>query len=124
MKRNMYWILKDGEPVETTMETWANWYNDPRQSIVAQTQIDAEVRVSTVFLGLDHNWRTKGPPILFETMAFGGSLDMEQERYATLKEAQEGHKRMVARVLDAAGIIDAEIVDDPKLLKSGKDGDT
>ena len=39
--------------------------------------------VSTVFLGMDHNWRREGPPILFETMVFGGRYAGLQLRYAT-----------------------------------------
>jgi hypothetical protein len=51
------------------------------------------MRVSTVFLGLDH-WG-----MLYETMVFegDGSSDFECERYATRAEAIEGHKVVVAR---------------------------
>lgn len=63
--------------------------------IVSKTKI-GEVEVSTVFLGLDHNFFS-GPPLLFETMIFGGPLDQEQERYTTWDEAVEGHNRMVKR---------------------------
>lgn len=58
----------------------------------------ADVIVSTVFLGLDHRRGADGPPILFETMVFGGALNGEQERYSTWEEAQTGHDAMVARV--------------------------
>lgn len=54
-------------------------------------------RISTVFLGLDHSFGD-GPPMLFETMIFGGSLDGEQERYSTWDEAEAGHKRWVEKV--------------------------
>ena len=57
------------------------------------------VRVSTVFLGIDHQWGD-GPPILWETMVFGGELDQEQERYHTREEAQDGHQAMIERVLE------------------------
>lgn len=53
------------------------------------------VAVSTVFLGLDHRFFGEGPPILYETMIFGGPNDGEQRRYATRDEALAGHKRMV-----------------------------
>jgi len=56
------------------------------------------VKVSTVFLGLDHNYEQIGPPIVFETMVFGGPLDREQIRYATADEALVGHEAMVERV--------------------------
>jgi hypothetical protein len=58
-------------------------------------------RISTVFLGIDHNLEGDGPPLLFETMVFGGKLDQEQDRYATYDEALAGHGAMKRRVLSA-----------------------
>lgn len=63
-----------------------------------------EVSISTVFLQLDHafRWSQGGerpsPPILFETMVFGGRMDMARERYATWEEAEAGHARWVETV--------------------------
>lgn len=54
------------------------------------------------FLGIDHNWGV-GPPLLFETMVFGGWLDGEQERCSTWDEAEAQHKTMVLRVKDSLG---------------------
>src|SRR5262245_14898324 len=51
-----------------------------------------EILISTVFLGLDHQWMD-GPPLLFETMVFNGPCNEFQERYSTWKEAEEGHKK-------------------------------
>lgn len=56
------------------------------------------VRISTVFLGIDHGWDEHGPPILFETMVFGGNLDGEIDRYPTYKESKQGHADMLRRV--------------------------
>ena len=59
------------------------------------------MQISTVFLGLDHAFGS-GPPILWETMIFGGLLDEFQERYATKAEALAGHqqaRRQVAATL-------------------------
>jgi len=50
-----------------------------------------------VFLGLNHSFG-EGPPLLFETMVFGGALDQEQARYTTWEQAEAGHKQMLARV--------------------------
>lgn len=41
-------------------------------------QVVREVTVSTVFLGLDHNWY-RGRPILFETMTFGGRRERPED---------------------------------------------
>jgi hypothetical protein len=59
------------------------------------------VRVSTIFLGLDHNHGPGGPPVLFETMIFAPnipSLDQTQHRYTTYQDAIAGHAQAVARV--------------------------
>ena len=66
---------------------------------VAKDTID-DVKVSTVFLGLDHNFGGD-TPILFETMIFGGEHAEYQDRYATWDEAVAGHKTAVDRVKDA-----------------------
>ena len=65
---------------------------------VARTELaGGAVEISTVFLWLDHSYG-QGPPILFETMVFGGLLDEECERYSTWIEAEQGHEAMVDRV--------------------------
>lgn len=61
-----------------------------------------EVEVSTVFLGLDHAF--EGPPLLFETLVFGGELDGQMERYSTRQSAIAGHDQMVAKVRDSQGV--------------------
>jgi hypothetical protein len=40
-------------------------------------------------------------PVLWETMAFGGSLDMTQMRYTSQEEALAGHRAMVERCIEA-----------------------
>lgn len=57
-----------------------------------------DVRVSTIWLGLDHSYTLDGPPLIFETMVFGGHHDMDGERYATEAAALAGHDRWVAAV--------------------------
>jgi hypothetical protein len=56
------------------------------------------VRVSTVFLGLDHNYLGRGKPLLFETMVFGGLNDGEQIRTSTWEAAEQAHEQMIERV--------------------------
>ena len=92
----MHYILKDKKPVLVDLMTWARQFDDANR-IVEKTDIGT-VFISTVFLGLDHNYGDEGPPILFETLVFGGALDGEMDRYATWDEAVVGHKEMVARV--------------------------
>ena len=61
-----------------------------RDKTVGRDQF-GDVRVSTVFLGMDHSFNG-GTPILFETMIFGGEHDQYQERYCTWDEAEKGHQ--------------------------------
>lgn len=53
-------------------------------------------RVSTIWLGIDHDWLNDGPPLLFETMIF---LPNDQEeycdRYTTWEQAVEGHQEAI-----------------------------
>jgi hypothetical protein len=62
------------------------------------------IRVSTVFLMLDHSFMG-GPPVLWETMVFGGPNDCEQWRYAHRRAAKAGH-RDVVRFLRLALAVD------------------
>ena len=56
------------------------------------------VCVSTVFLGLDHGG-DGGPPVLWETIVFGGEHDQDCERYTSQKEAEQGHRLMCEKYL-------------------------
>lgn len=64
---------------------------------IADDFID-EVRVSTVFLGMDNNSDSDGPPLLFETMIVGGLLDQFRMRCTTYEEAEVMHQIVLAMV--------------------------
>ena len=83
---------------------WSGWMQTTSRR-VARTEMAHDVSVSTVFLGLDHAFGG-GPPLLFETMVFGGPLDQEQVRYATWDEADAGHVRLCALVRQALSASD------------------
>jgi len=52
--------------------------------------------VSTVWLGLDHNYFGSGPPLIFESMVFEqGMDDRYMDRYPTEQAAREGHAFIV-----------------------------
>lgn len=57
------------------------------------------VTVSTVWLGIDHSYGD-GPPMIFETMIFGGPYDQEQMRYSTEADAIDGHRRVMEDLAD------------------------
>lgn len=95
------YILDGHTPVPCNdVLAWGCWFENPEHRRVAATVLSGGVRVSTVFLGLDHNWG-EGPPALFETMIFEGPHDSEQWRYSTWDEAVAGHEAAV--VLAKAG---------------------
>lgn len=102
-----YYVLRDGEPVpEPNLRVWARWFEDsmPERRVAADEPVPG-VRVSTVFLGLDHGFG--GTPLLYETMIFdddgtGHRLAHEQWRYETKAEAVAGHADAVRAVREAA----------------------
>lgn len=79
--------------------------------VVAQTEVGPYF-VSTVWLGVDHNWWGRGPKILFETAVFlaeafyadrsdpdrAPMLEFDMRRYATEEEAQQGHDETVTLI--------------------------
>lgn len=94
MRKN--YILKDGKPVATdSILQWASWFETADRTLL-RTDITADVDVSTVFLGIDHNFTGKGPPVLWETLIRGGPRDGWMDRYTSEKDAKKGHKRACA----------------------------
>jgi len=103
MNRPYYYILDEhGEPQPCDdVIAWGTWFETAERHVAQDMDEGAgaeRVRVSTVFLGLDHNWRDVGPPILWETLVFGGPLDGEMDRYSSLADAVRGHQAMCRRV--------------------------
>lgn len=77
-------------------KAWARMFEGTAR-IVAKTRIGG-CEISTVFLGLDHNFGSGGLPILFETMVFRGGSGEECERCETWEQAEAQHAEMVAKV--------------------------
>lgn len=91
---NLY-VLDGHTPVfQPDIAAWAKW-RQANEGRVALTELDG-VKISTVFLGVDHNFFGDGPPILFETMVFGGPMDGDMRRYSTWDEAEISHAVIVA----------------------------
>lgn len=86
-----HYILKDKTPVAVDLTTWAEWFESHNRSVIKTSKDD--YIVSTVFLGLDHNFKDTGDPILFETMVFKNNslAELYCDRYSTWKEAEAGH---------------------------------
>lgn len=96
--RKPFWYKLDGlRPVpDETNGLWIQRNKDVRR--VALTKITEDVEVSTVFLGLDHNFGDGGEPVLFETLVFGGTMDGYMDRYTNWIEAEQGHQAIVDKV--------------------------
>ena len=60
--------------------------------------------VSTVFLGLNHNF-DGGKPLLFETLADVGGNDDVVDRYETWKQAERGHIEWCDKTLGTQGCL-------------------
>jgi hypothetical protein len=97
-----YILDNDHNPVPCDMMTWARMFEESDRHVAETMQ--GEVRVSTVFLGLDHGFG-EGPPVLFETMVLVDEQAQGRERYCTWAEAEAGHKRWVMEVFKATPIL-------------------
>lgn len=99
MSHGQYILDESGEPIKCeSLKEWGEWMGRIDRSVV-QTILDTGTRISTVFLGLDHG-HGSGPPLLYETMVFGGPMNQEEQRYSTRREALAGHARMQAVVTE------------------------
>ena len=92
-----HYILEGKTAVPADLMTWARWLEANRTTRHVKDERIGDVRISTVFLGLDHSFG-EGPPLIFETLVFGGSLDGEMERCTTWEQAEAQHAAMCDRV--------------------------
>ena len=96
----LFYILEGDQaiPVED-VAAWAKQFGalDCRQIELTLTD---DLRISTMFLGINGNISGKGPPLLFETIVYQldeDSSDLEWQRYSTIDEARKGHATMVEK---------------------------
>lgn len=102
MHRGHYILDNRNRVISVRLMKWRKWleadHNNGR-NIVKQQYI-AGFFLSTVFLGVNHNWGS-GPPLLFETMLFmpgGGGGELYYARYSTWKQAEKGHHATMLRL--------------------------
>jgi hypothetical protein len=112
MYRLLYYMLTDDRQIVATEDAvvWGEWFHTADRR-VAWDQDESGWYVSTVFLGLDHNFGSKGPPVLFETMVFAPTGRRQRKafreafvdqwntsmvRSATWEEAVSCHRVMYA----------------------------
>lgn len=82
---------------EEAMRRWGRFFEDTDNRRVGAEEV-GDVRVSTVFLGLNHQYFDGEEPLWFETMVFGGEHDQDMDRYTTWEQAEAGHKEVVRRL--------------------------
>ena len=93
------YILQGRTPVhEPDVAKWSAWF-ETADRVVSRTEIHGSV-ISTVFIGMNHGYYDQ-PPVLFETLIFGGPLDGEGRRYSTWDEAERGHQEYVQKILES-----------------------
>lgn len=109
MSIGKYILDDDGKAIPCeSLQEWGEWMESEDRTVAWHFQENANgqpLTVSTVFLGLDHQW-IGGPPLLWETMIFGGDEDDDgsQWRYASRDEALANHNMVVACMKKKYGI--------------------
>ncbi len=115
MEKMKYYILDEEHRVVEVedMTTWGEWFNRIEARRVSYTKLGKTgYVVSTVFLGLDHNFlvtETGGnyQPIVFETMVFDKDRnEMGCFRYTTWIEAIQGHETVVEQFAQKLGLVE------------------
>jgi hypothetical protein len=96
MTRPILYVLDDDHtPVPITdRAVWAAWFDDTDRTVARD--VVGDTLVSTVFLGIDHQYGI-GPPVLFETMVFvHGEAQPGCVRSSTWAEAEHAHALVLA----------------------------
>lgn len=78
---------------------------NPEKRFTKKTKVGNFI-VSTVDLGINHQFEKSKPPLYYETMIFTNSVDVEdknpfayfQQRYSTKKQALAEHKKVIQMV--------------------------
>ena len=95
-----HYLLICHDPVpEPDFNKWAISLGNTDRRV--KLTVQGDVKVSTVFLGVDHSVGG-GPPVLFETMVFRAGDSVDCQRYSTWDEAEIGHDEIVRSIFTAA----------------------
>jgi hypothetical protein len=91
------WYAPTGRPITSRQAAFLSVIPRNVGDTYLHTAVGA-VRISTIFLVNDHSHSMTGPPVLWETMVFGGPLDCHQWRWRSFDAARDGHTAAVAAV--------------------------
>lgn len=93
-----YLLDENKNAIPCTTEKWSEQREEMSKNNtkhVAEETI-GDYWVSTVWLGLDHQWLDDGPPLIYETMVFDTDHhEIYCSRSSTWFEAEEGHREAV-----------------------------
>lgn len=93
-----YKLDENKNAIPCSTEEWARQIEGMKKNKtkhIADETIE-DKRISTIWLGLDHQWMPRGRPLIYETMVFDkDARDIYCERYSTWQEAEIGHKKAV-----------------------------
>jgi hypothetical protein len=97
---NKYYLNEDKTYRPAGLMEWAEQFETMDRHVL-DDKIDGH-RVSTIWLGLDHNY-FGGKPLVFETMIFvdeDGGNDIYCDRYSTWEEAEKGHMQALSWLME------------------------
>jgi hypothetical protein len=118
MDRDKDWVGRpvyyDRHGAPMTLQQWADKFEDEDYRHITRDVIGPDepldpaplITVSTFWLGLNHDWRSD-EPLIYETVIVGGEHDATGMRYATERQAREGHRRVVEELRAGRSPIDA-----------------
>lgn len=97
---NKYMLDENKNVIPVDLMTWGKWFEDRNIDRHVLDEYIGKYRISTVFMGLDHNFfedhkprPVDYKPIVFETMIFDHKdSDIYCTRCSTWKEAEEMHQ--------------------------------
>lgn len=88
---------KQGAPIEDTLE-WARLFGDWDYRLIGE-YIDGDLRIVTVWTGIDREmWPDEGRAT-FSTAVFRGEELLEETYWNTLEEAEDGQKEALMRFM-------------------------
>jgi hypothetical protein len=111
-----FYFDRDTKPI--ALERYVELMKDDDYRRVNETTIETSVGpvwVSTIWLGINHQWIDGYPPQIFETMVFDQGdyadspwSDLECERYSTIVQAIAGHDQIVESIRSKVTLMTAE----------------
>ena len=85
---------------ERSATRWAEWLETAPNRVLKRDALPDGVVVTTMFMGVNLT-AAEFPPVLWETMIFGGAHHGHHERYMTRRTALQGHRAAVTLAREA-----------------------